>query len=568
MKLSVKITSVVTGIIIAICALLTYVSYVFASKTIISEVEQNMLKYAKEAATRTELIINSNLSTLNELATRARTRSMDWEIQRKSLMPDIKRLGYLDMAIVTKDGMATYVSNESQIYLGDREYIKKAFERQSNVSDVIISRVTNTAVVMYAVPIIIEDKVEGVLIARADGAYFNAITDDLIIGEGGYSFIIGANTVFFAHPDRDLVLSRINVYEELNKNNPKYTGFGNALKEVGIRKSDILKYTYMGKERIMASAPINSTDWTLFVGNQKDSILKGVYKLKNISIGISIVFSLVGMVVALVLSLSIANPIKNISSKLNISAKQVKSASNELSNSSQQMAAASSEQASSIEETSSTLDETSAMVQQNSVNTQKAKQLTHKTKEAVVKGNQEMTEMTSAMLDMKNSSDEISKIAKVIESIAFQTNILALNAAVEAARAGDAGLGFAVVAEEVSNLAGKTSAAVKETTDMVNSNIKKTVKGVELSEKVMESLKEINVDVDKLDKLMEEVESASNEQSQGILQINKALNQMGEVVQETAANSEESAASAEELSAQSESMEEIVIELLKIVDGK
>ena len=152
-----------------------------------------------------------------------------------------------------------------------------------------------------------------------------------------------------------------------------------------------------------------------------------------------------------------------------------------------------------------------------------------------------MQTMAVAMNDIKGSSDEVAKIIKTIDEIAFQTNILALNAAVEAARAGEAGMGFAVVADEVRNLAQRAAPAAKETSGKIETAVTKTTQGVQISAKVAQSLQEIVAKVRQVDELAAEVAAASREQSQGIEQVNTAVTQMDKVTQSSAATAEESA---------------------------
>jgi uncharacterized phage infection (PIP) family protein YhgE len=277
--------------------------------------------------------------------------------------------------------------------------------------------------------------------------------------------------------------------------------------------------------------------------------------------------ALTAIMLGVFLSIAISKPINKVVDDLLKGAEQVAAASEQLSETSQQLAEGSSENAASIEETSSTISETSSMVQQNTENTREAAILSIDTKKSAEKENAEMGDMLSAMEDIKKSSSEISKIIKVIDDIAFQTNILSLNAAVEAARAGEAGAGFAVVAEEVRNLAQRSAQAAKDTATMIETSVERAATGVTIAKKVADSLNEITGKVEKVHAIMDEINVASQEQAQGIGQINKAVSQMEQVTQSIAANAEESASASEQLNAQAENMKEIVEDLIHIVSG-
>ncbi|NLK61964.1 MAG: methyl-accepting chemotaxis protein, partial [Fusobacteria bacterium] len=276
--------------------------------------------------------------------------------------------------------------------------------------------------------------------------------------------------------------------------------------------------------------------------------------LKNMIIIALIIAILIGIVAAYIIIKSITRPIDKIVGELSESAGQVSAASMQLSDASHELAESSTEQAASIEETASTLSESSSMVQQNTENTKQTSILVQETKYAAETGNNEMKNMMEAMNGIKKSSDAIGKIIKVIDDIAFQTNILALNAAVEAARAGDAGMGFAVVAEEVRNLAQRSAQAANDTATMIAENINISEKGVLLAQKVAEALKVINTKADKVDDIMQEVLAASIEQTQGISQINRAISQMEQVTHNIASTAEESSSASSELNAQAENM--------------
>jgi len=283
--------------------------------------------------------------------------------------------------------------------------------------------------------------------------------------------------------------------------------------------------------------------------------------------------TLLGLVVAFVLfagwrtKTQIARTLKDIASDLSKVSESSAEAARQVSASSQSLAEGSSSQAASIEQTSASLEEMSSMTKRNAENAQKANELAKHARTAADKGSGDMQAMSAAMEAIKVSSDDIAKIIKTIDEIAFQTNILALNAAVEAARAGEAGMGFAVVADEVRNLAQRSAQAAKETATKIEGALSRTGQGVAISKQVAQALNEIVAQIRQVDELVTEVASASREQTQGITQINMAVGQVDKVTQSNAASAEESAAAAEELSAQVVVMKESVQELRRLVGG-
>ncbi len=292
--------------------------------------------------------------------------------------------------------------------------------------------------------------------------------------------------------------------------------------------------------------------------------LSGASNLVLIGCGVTVVLALA---LGVLITRSITVPIRRVAETLSAGSEQTASASRQVASSSQSLAEGSSEQAASLEETSSSLEEMSSTTQRNADGAQRATALAKEARAAAETGTQDMDAMNSAMRDIKTSSDDVAKIIKTIDEIAFQTNILALNAAVEAARAGEAGMGFAVVADEVRALAQRSAQAAKDTASKIETAIAKTAQGVQISERVATALHNIVGKARQVDELAAEVATASQEQTRSIDQLNQAVGQMDKVTQSTAANAEESAGAAEELTAQAASLQEAVQELLALVDG-
>jgi len=264
---------------------------------------------------------------------------------------------------------------------------------------------------------------------------------------------------------------------------------------------------------------------------------------------------------------SLTGVLRQAVSELTEGAQQVTSASGQVASSSQTLAQGASEQAASLEETSSSSEEITSMTRKNAENSATAATLMTDVDHRVVEGNQTLEEMMQSMREITGSSDKISKIIKVIDEIAFQTNILALNAAVEAARAGEAGMGFAVVADEVRSLAQRSAQAAKDTSALIEESIAKSNEGSTRLQRVAEVIRAITESTVKVKTLVDEVNLGSQEQARGIDQISKAIAQMDQVTQGTAASAEEGASASEELSAQAEAMGHAVHKLAMLVQS-
>lgn len=251
--------------------------------------------------------------------------------------------------------------------------------------------------------------------------------------------------------------------------------------------------------------------------------------------------------------------IKNLSNligKVNESSTQIAKAARELESSSSLLSQGSVEQAASVEQLSSSATEILEMTKQNAEAAKKASDLSQISKDICVDGNTKMQELLEAINSISESSGKISKIIKVIDDIAFQTNILALNAAVEAAQAGQYGKGFAVVADNVKDLAQRSARAAKEIAEMIDDSVVKSKIGTEVANKTAETLFEIINQINELDSMFTSIYASTEEQSSGISQINSGISKISEVLQTNSSMSEESSASSTELLSQANALKE------------
>ncbi len=302
-------------------------------------------------------------------------------------------------------------------------------------------------------------------------------------------------------------------------------------------------------------------------GAVNGAVADAAVRMTKITLVVGVAVALVSaLVTSLLFTRGINRALRGISAELGEGSHQVAGAAASISASSQSLASGANEQAASIEEASAALVEVAGMTKRNAEHAAEGKTIAGQTRTAAETGAGEMHKMTAAMDAIKGSSDNIAKIIKTIDEIAFQTNILALNAAVEAARAGEAGMGFAVVAEEVRSLAQRSATAAHETAASIEDSIQKSADGVAISRRVAAGLDQIVERVRAVDQLIAEIANASHEQNQGIEQAMETVTRMEKLTQTAAANSEESAAASEELSAQAAFVDSVVEKLQQLAE--
>ncbi len=310
--LSAKIALYVGVLILFVSLGLGLTAMYFSGETVTNQAKSALQDMTNLGAREVDVRVSTRLEVLREVANHSEVRSMEWAKQKAILESEVERLGYLDMAIVTPDGNATYVLSGDVTKLGDREYVKRALAGEVNVSDVLISRVTNTAVLMYAAPITVDGKVAGALVARRDGNALNDITDEMGYGEEGYAYVVNGKGVIVAHPNRTFVMEQTNLIEK-GKEDTAFATVGSMIEKALSNKTGVDTYKFEGRNMVASYSPIPGTPWMLVTAANESEVLGGVARMTITLLVIMAVFLAIGIGFSLALGKSIAKPITALS---------------------------------------------------------------------------------------------------------------------------------------------------------------------------------------------------------------------------------------------------------------
>lgn len=460
--------------------------------------------------------------------------------------------------LLDTNGLVIASSDTNQVNhlnLGDRSYFKAALQGTSGARGTAISKVNNKPIVGIAVPIKDGGRITGVIVGIVSLEFYSAhFLDPVKFQKTGYVAMVDEKGVVLAHPDKSKIATMDITKEDWGK-------------EVMAKPSGHVYYILNGTERYCSFKLSPRLGWRLITVIQASEITAAARRVGILSLGLGLVVLACATVCMLLVVGAVSKPLDKGIQALVESSDMVASAARQISSSSQSLAEGAATQAASLEQTSASLEEMSSMTKVNSDHASMAKDLSNRTRASAESGAADMREMSQAMADIKTSSDNIAKIIHTIDEIAFQTNILALNAAVEAARAGEAGMGFAVVANEVRSLAQRCAQAANETTGKIEDSVVKSQRGVELNKKASDRLAEIVENARKVDSLVAEIASASQEQTNGIIQVSTAVTDMDKITQDSAAGAEQSAAAAQELHNQAGKLKDTVDSLAQLVDG-
>jgi methyl-accepting chemotaxis protein len=627
-----------------------------AENALKEEAEKTLVLLADEAAKLTMSRVNVDKEVLDVIAATPGINSMDWEVQKTILHQLLSKTDFLDIAVVSPNGTARYSSGTTS-ELGDRAYVIKAFAGEANVSDLILSRVTNSVVLMYAAPIERNGKVVGVLVGRRNGNTLSELADDVGFGENGYGYMINSAGVIVAHPNRDMVMEQFNPIEAA-KSDESAKSLASLVEKILNEKNGIGNYNYNEQSLYAGFSPIEGSDWSFVITADENEVFASIPKMTRFVYSILGIALIASVVLVYILGTYITSPIiKSIqyskkiadldltedipkkykkrkdeigdlsnalqtiidslrSTIINIAdtSSQVLRASQEISVASQQTSSAAVQMSSTIGEIAKGASDQAHSTQQGSINANELGKVieedlslmnnlnsqTNKVINVVNEGLKEINvlyeiteesnrankEINDVIIQTNKSSLRIEEASSVISSIAQQTNLLALNASIEAARAGNAGKGFGVVAEEIKNLALQSSKSTKEIDGIVRElqlNSENAVKTMErLSSIINEQTKSVVNSKDKYQLIadsMNETESTVNYMNNSgkkmdsmkdqILANMESLSAIAEenaaATEQTSASIEEQAASSEQISATSQNLTDIAKEMNELI---
>ncbi|NMA01192.1 MAG: methyl-accepting chemotaxis protein [Clostridia bacterium] len=482
-------------LILIVCIGLGITSYKLSSNSTIKEAEDSLLLLAAEGVARIEAAIQGHLNLMESIANRPGMMNMVWEEQQPILQNEFKRLanqGYLALGVVSPDGTTRY-NDGAQANLGDREYVRKAFNGESNVSEVIISRVENTAVLMYAVPIRNEaGKVEGVLIARRPGDALKEITDQMGYGQQGYAYIIGASGTLMSHPNREFIMDQRNVNAEI-ENNTELKNWALAVQKIGQGNSGVAKYELNGSDIYMGLEVFPTSGWTLGVVATEAELLEPLGMLRNVMIIGSLVFILLGIGVAMVIGRLISAPI-NASSALAVTLAKgdltqavpekylnrsdeigelaramntlginLRNTIGEISASAQELAASSEEMSAIAQNSSANMEEVSASTEEISASLEEVSA----SAEEISASSQQMSASTGELVDSSKKGNQIAQQieekAKEIQQDVVKSQEKAMNIAGELDQRLKRSIERAQVVNEIANMANQIAGIADQT---------------------------------------------------------------------------------------------------------
>ncbi len=308
MNLSQKLIGGVLVLLLFVSIGIGTMSYYQAASALQNQVETNIPLTAKYGADIIKEILDKHLAIVQTMAESSDIKSMDWDKQKPALEKQAQVNGYQAMGIINPDGFLRYPDGSTN-QVSDRPFFQSAIQGKANISDVLISRVTNSAAMIIAVPIRTEqNRIMGALLARLDASWLSEVTDGIGFGDKGYSYIIDGKGTLIAHSNRDFVLNQTNFIEEA-KTNPEYINLANMFQAMTRGETGFDEYPFMGTDRFFGYHPVPGTSWSIAVGAQKDDVFHLLPTMRMMIILMSLLFITIGSALVYLLARSIIKPL-------------------------------------------------------------------------------------------------------------------------------------------------------------------------------------------------------------------------------------------------------------------